>query len=356
MSQMTHFYPLEKLQPYFLMWLQVVTLHLLHMKAWARRVWAAMINEQYHHGAGLLMVGDSLQGQVSLAKVLGGDMEKAMIVQKLHEWLKFNESEGNYKNKRDGCWWTYNSYVDWCKAHFGWMSKDSLGRHIRALEKMGVIRTQQMKKYDREKWYTIDYGRLNALSREEGETLALMPAKVRRERVIAQVHRADVNPHDAKSHDDSSSKPNKKPKPETQTSKVAAIPLASEPDQPRASTELDSDSHSVSQSVDDLHHKAESTATPLPSSAAPLSPQIDEAARQTWDTACHQLRSIWGAGSFDPLLKDARLLAHADGLYTVAVSTEAAQRALQHRYYRKIHRTLEGQTNRPVSIVFEVST
>jgi hypothetical protein len=360
MTHITLKQPLEKLHSNVLSWLAGITLHILRLQAWARRVWAAVINETPHHGAALLMAGDSLQGQRSLAKVLGGDMEKAMIVQKLHEWLEFNKAEGNYKNKRDGCWWTYNSYVDWCKNHFDWLSNDKFGRHIRALEKLGVIRTQQMKKRDRSKWYTVDYGRLHTLARAAGETLALMPARVRRERAPINSHHAPVNSHHADLHDDSSSNAIKKTNALTQDTERGATRRLSEILTERALTEAapDSDSHTeVAAIVGQSKGTGDSDFVgSTPPSSAP--PPIDEKAAKTWDTAYHQLSILLDRPSFDMWLKGAQLRAYrcVEGVdtYTVSVINAHAQDLLQHRYYRNIQRVVAGMGNTPVEIEFEV--
>jgi hypothetical protein len=357
--------PLGKSQENVLAWLPVISLFILRAQAWARRVWAAMINETPHHGAGLLMSGDSLQGQRSLAKVLGGDMEKAMIVQKLHEWLEFNKAEGNFKNKRDGCWWTYNSYVDWCKEHFDWMSDDKFGRHIRALEKLGVIRTRQMKTRDRKKWYTVDYGKLHSLARTAGESLALMPARVRRDRSTPNAHRAPVNSHRADLHDDSSSKPIKKTNAVTQEK----ITPPHTPDaarlEPLTLTEeskgADSDSH-ASGAAEVIGQREEMGGSDLVETTPPGSeaPPIDPAVANVWAMAHNQMCHILGKADPALHLKETALRGHrcvaGVDTYTIAVKNAYAQDQLQHRYYRNVERFFTGVSDQPVKIEFEVDT
>jgi hypothetical protein len=355
MAHITRKYPLEKLHQNVLAWLPVITLHILHMQAWVRRVWAAMINEQAHHGAGLLLSGDSLRCQSPLAMAVGGS-DRAMIVQKLHEWIEYNRTEGHTDKKRDGVWWTYNSYADWSRAHFGWLSDDAIGRHVRALEKMGVIRTRQMKKRDRSKWYTIEYGKLNALLKDLKTTAALNlhPAKT-------HSHRANLNSHHANSHDDSSSKPIKKTKAVTQE-KTTPLPAS---DAARLETaalteqtqNADSDSHAII--GQDVIGQREETGdsdfveTTPPSSATP---PIDEAARDTWALASDQLSLK--SPEFKRWLKESALRNYQciDGtaIYTVIVPNVHAQDQMQHRYYRNIEREFSWRHSGPVKIEFEV--
>lgn len=363
---MTHIaikYPLEKLQSSVLIWLQAVTLRFVLMQAWARRVWAAMINETTHHGGGLLLNGDSLRCQSSLAVVLGGS-DHALILQKLHEWIEYNRTEGHTRNKRNGAWWTYNSYTSWRDEHFGWLSDDAIGRRVRDLEKLGVIRTQQLKRGDRRKWYTIDYARLNALLKDAkiNAAMTLAPVKARRKAASLNEDAATANDHAANSHDDSSSESQAfKPNVVTQSSTNGPSAKDTAGAARKANDGLEADAPTV---ADFATVEADFTTQDTPDgehqdspSPVPLAPSQNIG---VWKTAYSQLSLLFDRASFDMWLKAATLRSYQriDGtdIYTISVKTDHAKEQLQYRYYRKIQRTFEGLGNVPVKINFEVKS
>lgn len=372
---MTHIaikYPLEKLQSSVLIWLQAVTLRFVLMQAWARRVWAAMINETTHHGGGLLLNGDSLRCQSSLAVVLGGS-DHALILQKLHEWIEYNRTEGHTRNKRNGAWWTYNSYTSWRDEHFGWLSDDAIGRRVRDLEKLGVIRTQQLKRGDRRKWYTIDYARLNALLKDAkiNAAMTLAPVKARRKAASLNEDAATANDHAANSHDDSSSESQAfKPNVVTQSSTNGPSAKDTAGAARKANDGLEADAPTVAdfatveadfttQDTPDGGHQD----SPIPRSEAPLT-QADAITKrpmdpvEIWETARHQLKLMWDEASYTQWLKPATFKGYAlvdgVGIYRVRVPSEHAKDQLQHRYYRKVENIFRGLQHGPVSIRFEV--
>ncbi len=53
-------------------------------------------------------------------------------------------------------------------------------------------------------------------------------------------------------------------------------------------------------------------------------------------------------------LKTAVLMKYEDGVYEIGVPTARAQDMLQHRYYRNVHRVIEGLQNEPIQIKFVV--
>jgi hypothetical protein len=141
-------------------WIQGALTHLIMLLTLYRRrvraAWRALQGLEAHHGAALLLVGeDSLRFQWRLAVALG-DTERALIVQKFDEWIKRNRKEGRPAT-------TYNGYADWVRDHFGHLSEDQFGRHVRALETLGVLITQRVGRRDQRKEYRIDHRRLNIL-------------------------------------------------------------------------------------------------------------------------------------------------------------------------------------------------
>lgn len=90
-----------------------------------------------------------------LAAMLGGS-DRAIILQQLHYWLLKSE------NVHDGRRWVYNSMEAWHKQFYWIKSVRTIKGHFNALEKMGIVLTGNYNKagFDRTKWYTIDYDRL----------------------------------------------------------------------------------------------------------------------------------------------------------------------------------------------------
>lgn len=84
-------------------------------------------------------------------------LEKAHIISQLHYWLE-NPNAGYYAL---GFKWVWNGYKEWVKQ-LPWFSVDQFGRHIRQLEDMGLIITDNFHNNpdDRRKWYRIDYQKL----------------------------------------------------------------------------------------------------------------------------------------------------------------------------------------------------
>ena len=94
----------------------------------------------------------------SLAKELGSS-DKALILQQLHYWL--NRSN----NIHDGYRWVYNSIKDWHKQ-FSWIKERTLQNYFVELEKGGYIISGNFNKakFDKTKWYRIDYDRLEKIA------------------------------------------------------------------------------------------------------------------------------------------------------------------------------------------------
>ena len=101
--------------------------------------------------------------QPRLAFLLGGS-DEAIILQQVHYWTQKN------MNIRDGYSWVYNSMKDWHKQ-FYWISESSVKRIFTKLEKKGVLITGNYNKakFDKTKWYRIDYGALDEMEQRLGQ-------------------------------------------------------------------------------------------------------------------------------------------------------------------------------------------
>lgn len=105
----------------------------------------------------LLLDDRPLVIQPKLIKLLG-DPTEAIILQQIHYWLVKNV------NIKDGYSWVYNSIKDWNKQ-FDWLSEPTLKRKFKSLENKGLLITGNYNKakFDRTKWYRIDYDTLNEM-------------------------------------------------------------------------------------------------------------------------------------------------------------------------------------------------
>lgn len=88
----------------------------------------------------------------TLAKMLGS-LDEAAILQQIHYWTQKNT------NIRDGYSWVYNTISEWQKQ-FSWIESDKTMRtKLKSLESKGLLVTGNYNKakFDRTKWYRIDY-------------------------------------------------------------------------------------------------------------------------------------------------------------------------------------------------------
>lgn len=92
----------------------------------------------------------------SLAQKIG--LNEALVLQQFHYWIKQSG------NKRDGRFWIYNTYDNWAEQ-FSFWSKSTVIRLIEKLEKLGllIVSNYNKVKFDRTKWYSIDYDKVNEL-------------------------------------------------------------------------------------------------------------------------------------------------------------------------------------------------
>lgn len=111
----------------------------------------------------LLLDDRPLVIQPKLIELLG-DPTEAIILQQIHYWLVKNI------NIKDGYSWVYNSMVDWNKQ-FPWLSLKTLKRKFKSLEDKGLLITGNYNKakFDRTKWYRIDYDAFSNLGNALGQ-------------------------------------------------------------------------------------------------------------------------------------------------------------------------------------------
>ncbi|MGE9832134.1 DnaD domain-containing protein [Ligilactobacillus salivarius] len=111
----------------------------------------------------LLLDDRPLVIQPKLAELLG-DLDEAVILQQIHYWLE------KRLNIKDGYSWVYNSMVEWNKQ-FPWLSLKTLKRKFKSLEDKGLLITGNYNKakFDRTKWYRIDYGAFSNLGNALGQ-------------------------------------------------------------------------------------------------------------------------------------------------------------------------------------------
>jgi hypothetical protein len=95
-----------------------------------------------------------------LACLIG--INEAIVLQQIEYWLSKNEDDG--RNYIDGKYWTYNSVLEWQKQFKFWSPK-TITRTLDSLEKSGILisANHNKNKFDRTKWYAIDYNKFNSL-------------------------------------------------------------------------------------------------------------------------------------------------------------------------------------------------
>lgn len=113
----------------------------------------------------LLISEPPLQVLPSLAIALNS-VDKAIILQQIHYWItRSSNVKDNYK-------WVYNSVSEWHKQ-FPWLSEKTVQRYLKDLENHGLLITGNYNKakFDRTKWYRINYEALDSLGATWGRTV-----------------------------------------------------------------------------------------------------------------------------------------------------------------------------------------
>lgn len=96
-----------------------------------------------------------------LAVTLG--LNESIVLQQVHYWLENNRKAN--RNFHEGKYWTYNTYEQW-QEQFPFWSLRTVKTVFAKLESQRLLITGNFNKlkFDRTKWYTIDYDNLNIIT------------------------------------------------------------------------------------------------------------------------------------------------------------------------------------------------
>lgn len=109
----------------------------------------------------LLINENPLQVLPSLAVALK-NVNEAIMLQQVQYWL--SRSTKAFEGRK----WVYNTIDDW-KMQFPWMTEKTIRNRFSSLIEKKVIITSNFNRagFDRTKWYTIDYDKLNSLVNDQ---------------------------------------------------------------------------------------------------------------------------------------------------------------------------------------------
>lgn len=112
----------------------------------------------------LLIDEPPLQVLPSLAKEIG--LNEAIMLQQIHYWLLKSG------NEFEGAKWFYKTLEEW-QIEFPFWSVMTIRRTLGSLEKQKIIKIGNFnkKKFDKTKWYTIDYERVNRRCVQNEQTM-----------------------------------------------------------------------------------------------------------------------------------------------------------------------------------------
>lgn len=112
----------------------------------------------------LLIDEPPLQVLPSLAREIG--LNEAIMLQQIHYWLLKSG------NEFEGAKWFYKTLEEW-QTEFPFWSTMTIRRTLGSLEKQKIIKIGNFnkKKFDKTKWYTIDYQRVNRRCVQNEQTM-----------------------------------------------------------------------------------------------------------------------------------------------------------------------------------------
>ena len=112
----------------------------------------------------LLIDEPPLQVLPSLAREIG--LNEAIMLQQIHYWLLKSG------NEFEGAKWFYKTLEDW-QTEFPFWSAMTIRRTLGSLEKQKIIKIGNFnkKKFDKTKWFTIDYQRVNRRCVQNEQTM-----------------------------------------------------------------------------------------------------------------------------------------------------------------------------------------
>lgn len=108
----------------------------------------------------LLINENPLQVLPTLACAIG--LNEAVLLQQIHYWM--SSSRHVYSGRR----WVYNSVPNWQKQ-FPFWSESTVKRALLSLERQGMVISANYNRdsRDKSKWYSINYGALDALDHQQ---------------------------------------------------------------------------------------------------------------------------------------------------------------------------------------------
>jgi hypothetical protein len=111
---------------------------------------------QYAHKIPSLMDETPINFYAGLAEVIG--VNEAIVLQQIWFYINVNRENESDRHYHDGKWWVYNSYEQWAKKFFRWLTPRGVQNVILHLEKLKILESTQgvSDKYDRRKWYTVN--------------------------------------------------------------------------------------------------------------------------------------------------------------------------------------------------------
>ena len=103
----------------------------------------------------------------------------AAIIYQIDYWIdkaKDNAAENpeiKKKHFKKDKWWIYNTVKDW-RLQFPYLAEKTIARTLSKLAALEIIQTDCFNQfgYDRTKWYTLDYERLESLMQKEKDKLS----------------------------------------------------------------------------------------------------------------------------------------------------------------------------------------
>ena len=116
-----------------------------------------MAQTAQHHQCAHFQPPTTIRFCPNVAAAIG--VSEAIVVYRLDYWL------GRTKHHFDDRAWVYNTYESW-QEQFPFWSCRTIQAIFRRLERLGIIESSQAhnrSRWDKTKWYTIDYNRLSEL-------------------------------------------------------------------------------------------------------------------------------------------------------------------------------------------------
>ncbi|MGL5832777.1 MAG: hypothetical protein ACRC1Z_06020 [Waterburya sp.] len=94
-----------------------------------------------------------------------GNINAAIIIQQLHYWMEKKEVGVVV----DGIKYIYNTYRDWVKTQFSWLSQWQLRQAMNLLRSLGIVKVirYKAKRWNQTNYYTLDCDRLREWAKAE---------------------------------------------------------------------------------------------------------------------------------------------------------------------------------------------